>query len=155
MGFKEIGKKIQQGREEKGYSQEQLARMIGCSQSALSNYEKGKRRLYLSQLEQLAQVLDQPIEYFMETRTTEEHKPGIEDQDKDLLRLLNEFYGLNQSERQSVLDFIQFIRWRRNKEVSAIDKPGTNPRAEEVGGDSPRSGKRRDKSAGPGTRSKR
>jgi transcriptional regulator with XRE-family HTH domain len=63
MSFKEIGRKLQLAREEKGMSQEQLARALGCSQSALSNYEKGKRRLYLSHLEKLSQILDKPLEY--------------------------------------------------------------------------------------------
>ena len=71
MGFKEIGSKIQQAREAKGYSQKQLARQVGCSQSALSNYEKGKRRLYLSQLEAIAEALNMPIDYFMEPKSPE------------------------------------------------------------------------------------
>ena len=41
MSFRDIGIKIQAAREEKGFSQEQLARLVGCSQSALSTM-KGK-----------------------------------------------------------------------------------------------------------------
>ncbi len=51
MGYSEIGRKIQQAREEAGLSQGELAVKIGCTQSALSNYELGKRRLQLSKLE--------------------------------------------------------------------------------------------------------
>ncbi len=54
MGYKSIGKRLQMAREDAGYSQEQLAALIGCSQSTLSNYEKGKRRIYLAQLEKIA-----------------------------------------------------------------------------------------------------
>ncbi|MGB4507738.1 MAG: helix-turn-helix transcriptional regulator [Syntrophomonadaceae bacterium] len=39
MGTKDIGRKLQQAREEAGLSQEQLASMLGCAQSTLSNYE--------------------------------------------------------------------------------------------------------------------
>ncbi|HOO46520.1 MAG TPA: helix-turn-helix transcriptional regulator, partial [Deltaproteobacteria bacterium] len=54
MGFKEIGKKIQKAREEKGMTQVGLSKALGITQAALSNYELGKRRLYLHQIEQIA-----------------------------------------------------------------------------------------------------
>ena len=44
MGFKEIGKKIQLAREEKGMTQADLAERLGITQAALSNYER--RTLY-------------------------------------------------------------------------------------------------------------
>ncbi len=117
MAFKEIGKQIQQAREEKGYSQEYLAGLIGCSQSALSNYEKGKRRLYLSQLEKLIEVLEKPIEYFMEPRTdgNAEQLP-VNQPNQEIVKLINEYYTLNSAERQSVFDYIEFMRWRRKRE---------------------------------------
>lgn len=65
MGYKSIGRQLQLAREEAGFSQEQLAAKIGCSQSTLSNYEKGKRRIYLAQLEKIAEILNKPIEYFL------------------------------------------------------------------------------------------
>ena len=113
MGFKEIGKKIQQARESQGYSQEQLARMIGCSQSSLSNYEKGKRRLYLSQLEKIAEALKMPIDYFMESRSSTEENSMVNSEDKEAIRLLNEIYNLSFEERLSVWDYIGYIRWKR------------------------------------------
>lgn len=66
MGYKSIGKRLQMAREEAGYNQEQLAAKIGCSQSTLSNYEKGKRRIYLAQLDKIAAVLNKPLEYFLQ-----------------------------------------------------------------------------------------
>lgn len=65
MSYKSIGRQLQLAREQAGYSQEQLAAKIGCSQSTLSNYEKGKRRIYLAQLENIAGLLNKPIEFFL------------------------------------------------------------------------------------------
>lgn len=65
MGYKSIGRQLQLAREQAGYSQEQLAAKIGCSQSTLSNYEKGKRRIYLAQLAHIAEILGKPIEFFL------------------------------------------------------------------------------------------
>lgn len=112
MSFKNIGQKIQTARDKKGMSQEQLARALGCSQSALSNYEKGKRRLYLSHLEKLSQILDQPLEYFVEnnpgTEVTEYHfsvPPG-------LIRSLNQ---LSPEQIREVQKFIAYIIWKDNQ----------------------------------------
>ena len=65
MSYKSIGKQLQLARELAGWSQEQLAARIGCSQSTLSNYEKGKRRIYLAQLEKIAEIINRPVEFFL------------------------------------------------------------------------------------------
>lgn len=112
MSFRNIGEKIQIAREKKGMSQEQLARALGCSQSALSNYEKGKRRLYLSHLEKLSQILDQPLEYFME------NNPGTEVKEYDcslppgLMKTINQ---LSQEQIREVQKFIAYIIWKENQ----------------------------------------
>ncbi|HBV98655.1 MAG TPA: hypothetical protein DEF36_16680 [Desulfotomaculum sp.] len=65
MSYKSIGRQLQLAREQAGWSQEQMAAKIGCSQSTLSNYEKGKRRIYLAQLEKISEILNQPVEFFL------------------------------------------------------------------------------------------
>jgi len=121
MNLSELGKKIQIAREEKRMTQEQLAEAIGCSQSALSNYEKGKRRIYLSQLEKLSEVLDKPLEYFVEGFgvNTIETQDVPNAPDNDLLRIMNEVFSLSTEERQQVENFIQFLKWKRLKGAHA------------------------------------
>jgi transcriptional regulator with XRE-family HTH domain len=58
MGFKEIGRKIQQAREARDLTQVELAQTLGITQAALSNYELGKRRLYLHQIKQCLKAID-------------------------------------------------------------------------------------------------
>jgi len=65
MSYKSIGRQLQLAREQAGWSQEQMAAKIGCSQSTLSNYEKGKRRIYLAQLEKISEILNRPVEFFL------------------------------------------------------------------------------------------
>lgn len=65
MSYKSIGRQLQLAREQAGWSQEQMAAKIGCSQSTLSNYEKGKRRIYLAQLEKISEALNLPVEFFL------------------------------------------------------------------------------------------
>ncbi|OGN92651.1 MAG: hypothetical protein A2Z75_08310 [Chloroflexi bacterium RBG_13_50_10] len=67
MVYRSIGIKIQQARQELGLTQEELASRLGCTQAALSNYELGKRRVYLAGLEQIADILGKPLSYFLES----------------------------------------------------------------------------------------
>jgi len=112
--YREIGKRIQKAREEAGLSQEELASALGITQSALSNYELGKRRLYLANLEQLANVLERPLSYFMEEESSKGEGAELEQKSSDgvtseIVRLLAE---LNEEERVELLDY---IKWRRDR----------------------------------------
>jgi transcriptional regulator with XRE-family HTH domain len=72
MVYSGVGMRIQQAREELGITQQELASRLGLTQAALSNYELGKRRLYLANLEQIASALGKPLSYFMEPADDEE-----------------------------------------------------------------------------------
>ena len=67
-----IGARIQQARDELGITQQELAARLGCTQAALSNYELCKRRLYLTNLEQIANALGKPLSYFTEPAANED-----------------------------------------------------------------------------------
>ena len=67
MVYRSIGARIQEARQELGLTQQELASRLGLTQAALSNYELGKRRLYLTNLEQIASVLGKPLSYFTES----------------------------------------------------------------------------------------
>jgi transcriptional regulator with XRE-family HTH domain len=67
MVYRSIGIRIQEARQELGLTQQELASRLGLTQAALSNYELGKRRLYLTNLEQIAGVLGKPLSYFTES----------------------------------------------------------------------------------------
>lgn len=117
MNLTELGRKIQMAREEKKIAQEQLAEAIGCSQSTLSNYENGKSRIYLSQLEKLSEVLDKPLAYFVESFESNkiDMNPVANNMDHDLIRLMYEVYGLNNEERKLTEEFIHYLKWKRLK----------------------------------------
>ena len=115
MIYRDIGKRIQKAREESGLSQEELASALGITQSALSNYELGKRRLYLANLEQLANVLGLPLSYFME-----EEKPAdgeaatrVDSTDEVTSGIIGLLSELSQEERVQLLDY---MKWRRDRQ---------------------------------------
>jgi transcriptional regulator with XRE-family HTH domain len=113
MIYKNIGKKIQKAREEAGLSQEELASRLGYTQAALSNYELGKRRLYLANIEQIAAELNKPLSYFLaDSPLTDDHKKEKAPMDETLLEIVSLLTELPANEKK---DILEYIRWRRDR----------------------------------------
>ena len=53
-----IGKNIRLYREARGFTQDKLANMLDCSRQTLSNYESGKRKRALLNIELLKKIVD-------------------------------------------------------------------------------------------------
>ena len=117
MKYKEIGYRITLAREEAGLNQKELAEILGISQASLSNYENGKRRVYLPQLETIAKVLSKPLDYFSQPIDLEVKSPRVAEYDEagELLQLLGELRDLPKEDRKSALDY---IRWLKSKKGS-------------------------------------
>ncbi len=60
-----VGEKIRDLRKKKRVRQSKLARMVGISPGALTNFEKGRRSISLDWLQRIADTLDTPIAYFL------------------------------------------------------------------------------------------
>jgi transcriptional regulator with XRE-family HTH domain len=63
--FKKIGQRIRKVRLEQGIKQKDLARRIGISQGALTNFELGRRKISLEWLLKIAKALEVPVGYFV------------------------------------------------------------------------------------------
>ena len=112
MIYKDIGKKIQKAREEAGLSQEELASRLGYTQAALSNYELGKRRLYLANIEQIARELNKPLSYFLDESAVPEYAERGEPPDGTISEIVKLLSELPPEERKYLLEYIQ---WRRDR----------------------------------------
>ncbi|HXV65136.1 MAG TPA: helix-turn-helix transcriptional regulator [Vicinamibacteria bacterium] len=60
-----VGERIRDVRKSKRIRQKVLARMVGISPGALTNFEKGRRRISLDWLQRIAEALDTPMSYFL------------------------------------------------------------------------------------------
>jgi transcriptional regulator with XRE-family HTH domain len=109
--YEEIGHKITKAREESNLTQEEMAKRLGCTQATLSNYELGKRRLYISNLEQIAAILHKPLSYFIEISPNHEKPKLINSLDDLVIRdIVLALADLPQCDKELVLDF---VRWRK------------------------------------------
>jgi transcriptional regulator with XRE-family HTH domain len=113
MVYGDVGKKIQQAREDAGLSQEELASMLGITQSALSNYELGKRRLHLANLQEIARNLNKPLACFLELDdgSAEMEPAGGEDDEVtgEIMQLVSELPP------EEKLFILEYVRWRKDR----------------------------------------
>ncbi|MGB9871115.1 MAG: helix-turn-helix domain-containing protein [Anaerolineae bacterium] len=62
-----IGALLQQARREAGKSRKDLAQSLGCSVRRIAAYEQGEQPVPMAELEILANALNRPIEYFLDS----------------------------------------------------------------------------------------
>ncbi len=113
MGFKEIGRKIQKARDEKGLTQVDLAQTLGITQAALSNYELGKRRLYLNQIEQIARTLGKNLDYFIADEQAQAASESRDPFEGKMEILTTRIAQLDASQLRSLCEFLDYIEWRK------------------------------------------
>lgn len=104
-GGMKVGEQIREVRKSKRIRQKVLARMVGISPGALTNFEKGRRRISLDWLQKIADALDTPMSYFLpDEKERNRATPG----DPRERRLLNAWRQLGRNE---VLrsDFLQLM----------------------------------------------
>ena len=90
-----VGEQIREVRKSKRIRQKVLARMVGISPGALTNFEKGRRRISLDWLHRIAEALDTPVAYFL---PDEKGKSRATPGDPRERRLLNAWRMLGKNE---------------------------------------------------------
>lgn len=65
-----VGERIRELRVKSRVRQKTLARMVGLSPGALTNFEKGRRRISLDWLIRIGEALDTPVTYFLENTSS-------------------------------------------------------------------------------------
>lgn len=70
--YEEIGARIREVREKLGMTQADLGRLLTRTRThaAISDIERGKTRLDIEELSEIAQILTKPLSYFTDPRTT-------------------------------------------------------------------------------------
>lgn len=113
MGFKEIGRKIQRAREETGLTQVDLAQSLGITQAALSNYELGKRRLYLHQIEDIARVLQKSLDYFI-PGPEKDNRSDTNETSGGRQKIISRIDELDREELVLLTAYLDFLEWRKH-----------------------------------------
>ena len=103
-----VGERIRDVRKNKRIRQKVLARMVGISPGALTNFEKGRRRISLDWLQKISEALDTPMAYFLpDDKDKGRTSPG----DPRERRLLNAWrlMGRNDTLRNDFLQLMEHL----------------------------------------------
>ena len=108
MDPKELGARIRRAREEMGLSQEQFGRIMSRSHAAISDMERGKTKLGVSDLTRVARFLQKDISYFIGPTHTTVYRRGE----------LTQTEVERKEVRSAIEDFTRYARLLAEKEES-------------------------------------
>jgi len=116
--MKELGKRIQQLRKEKGLSQTELAGQIGVSYAQLSRYEIKDAQPPAEVLNKMADALDTSVDFLINGNTTEKAQSTL--RDAELLKQFREIDQMPDSEKSTIIKVVSaYIRDFRTRQAYA------------------------------------
>lgn len=62
---KALIEKLKKAREDNGFAQAEVAKLLGKTQSHISKVEAGQRRIDIVELKKFARIYKKPIDYFL------------------------------------------------------------------------------------------
>jgi transcriptional regulator with XRE-family HTH domain len=102
-----IGARLREAREYRGYSQEDVAKYLRVSRSAISLIESGARRLEVLELRKLVKLFECSIEELTEDQ------PGPAIEPDSIKMVARATAALSPEDRAEVLRFAQFLQSRK------------------------------------------
>ncbi|WP_410597239.1 helix-turn-helix domain-containing protein [Amycolatopsis sp. lyj-23] len=117
----ELAERLRTSREYAGLSQQTVAHNTGIPRSAISEIERGNRRVDSIELKKLAIVYGQTLEYLL-------GEDAASRADDPSLKLLTRAHaGLTSGDREKLLSFAQFLQFSQDP-LEGADEAGPNLR---------------------------
>jgi transcriptional regulator with XRE-family HTH domain len=108
--IEEIGNRLREARQYRGYSQKEIADILEVSRSTISLMENGRRKIEATELQKLAEFYDVSIDRLLGEQDDQES-------DSEEIELLaRKTRELSPEDREEVLQFAEFLRARKSKE---------------------------------------
>lgn len=102
LDYRKLGLRIKEARLSKNLTQEQLAELVNCNTSHISNVENNHTKVSLNVLLAIANALDTTIDYLL----TEQYKNTSQAVDTEIMRILS---TLDTEEKQQVLRILNAL----------------------------------------------
>lgn len=111
-----LGERLRSARDYLGMSQQYVSEMTGIPRSAVSDIERGARRVDSLELKKLARLYTRPVSYFL-----------AKEEDADLgehalAGLPRALVGLTDGDWEEVLSFAEFLKFRRAHEQASDEE---------------------------------
>ncbi|WP_176087544.1 helix-turn-helix domain-containing protein [Leptospira alexanderi] len=108
--------KLKELRIQKGFSQENLAKMVGLHKNHIGRYERGDSQPTADKIRKLADALGVSGDVLLGNTTQDQAK--IQIGDRDLLNLFSEVEKLSSEDKEKVSDFLDaFLMKRKMKQM--------------------------------------
>lgn len=109
-----VGEKIKAARLKKGYTQEELGKMIGVQKSAVAKYENGRVvNIKRSVLQELSQILEIPPVELVADINKDPKKSANELADImldiELMEMLKEYNQLNNASQKEARNYVHYL----------------------------------------------
>ena len=98
-----VGARIRERRVMLGFSQQQLAQLIGVTYQQAHKYERGLNRISAGRLYEIAQVLSVPVSWFFEGLTDEPLTCELSPRQRMCLELARNFAAIDNERHQEAL----------------------------------------------------
>ena len=108
-----IGDTVRILREQRGYTQKELANALNITASCLSKYETGRTQPSLDMLVQMANALNTTTDYLLGRNSFEMDYKQLKTayyKDKDGFSLMNDIMSLNQASRRNLVAHIKLLK---------------------------------------------
>ena len=110
-----LGARLRETRAYLGLSQDEVARYLGIPRTALSQIERGHRRVDVLELKKVAQLYKRPLAHFM----GEPHDHEIWSESEEVKYLARATAKLSESDRKELNRFADYLQARAQSEGSA------------------------------------
>ena len=104
-----LAKRIREAREYLGFTQQQVAEALSIPRSAISDIEKGKRKVTTEELKGLANLVQHPISHFLG------EEPELA---PDVAALARTAENLSENDRKELLRFAKFLEYQTKRDSS-------------------------------------
>lgn len=102
INYAELGIKIKEIRQSRGLTQDDLAELVGCNTSHISNIENDHTKVSLNVLLAIANALDTSIDYLL----SEQYENSALALDNEILRVLT---GCDDQKKEKILKIIEIL----------------------------------------------
>jgi len=103
----EMGRRLKESREKKGYKQNRIAKLLGIHNSTLAKYESGEREPDLSTITSLSEMYEVTVNYLISGEVESTELPFNIDPDR--LKLVEALGKLNDEQVKHILKTIELI----------------------------------------------
>ena len=102
-------------RTEKGYSQKDIAQLLGITQQAYANYERGARQADYDTLNKLADIFGVSVDYLLGRTDDMDQNPGEENISFDdfTYAMYNESKELTEEDKQALLGMARLLKKKK------------------------------------------